>query len=103
MYPLSLYIHRCVEGQDLEEIEFMQRWMYNEGGYFLDGTLLYLYPDQVLSSGESLELYFEWDFLIPKEGASGRMGRSRDNLYYLGYWYPQISVYDDVYGWFNDP
>src|SRR5690625_4026211 len=35
------------EGQDLEEIDFMQRWMYNESGYILDGTHLYLYPDQV--------------------------------------------------------
>lgn len=99
---ISLSVIRA-EGQDLEEIDFMQRWMHNESGYILDGTHLYIYPEQVLASRESLELYFEWDFLIPKEGASGRMGRSRDNLYYLGYWYPQISVYDDVYGWFNDP
>lgn len=31
------------------------------------------------------------------------MGRSRDNLYFIAYWYPQIAVYDDVYGWMDDP
>jgi hypothetical protein len=30
------------------------------------------------------------------------MGYSQDNLFYLGYWYPQMSVYDDVVGWMTD-
>ena len=24
-------------------------------------------------------------------------------MFYLGYWYPQMAVYDDVYGWHTDP
>src|SRR5690625_4152369 len=56
MYPLSLYIHRCMKSISSRSWPSTQRWMYNESGYILDGTHLYIYPDQVLSSCESLEL-----------------------------------------------
>jgi hypothetical protein len=31
------------------------------------------------------------------------MGWDADNLIYLAYWYPQVSVFDDVVGWQGDP
>lgn len=31
------------------------------------------------------------------------MGWSRDNLFFIAYWYPQMAVYDDVVGWHTDP
>jgi hypothetical protein len=92
-----------VNGQDFEPITMFQRWTQNASGYILEGTRLYIFPDGVLESGQSMNFEFEWSFEIPQEGASGRMGRSRDNLYFIAYWYPQIAVYDDVYGWMDDP
>ncbi len=92
-----------VNGQDLEPISMFQRWTQNASGYILEGTRLYIFPDEQLTSGSSMSFEFEWSFEIPQQGASGRMGRSRDNLYFIGYWYPQIAVYDDVYGWMDDP
>ncbi len=89
-------------GRDLEPISMFQRWTQNASGYIIDGTRLYIFPDEQLSSGNSMSFEFEWSFEIPQQGASGRMGRSRDNLYFIGYWYPQIAVYDDVYGWMDD-
>ncbi len=93
----------AVNGSELEETTPMARWTQNSSGYILEGTQLYIFPEAALESGGSMEFEFEWSFKIPQEGASGRMGRSRDNLYFIAYWYPHIAVYDDVYGWFYEP
>ncbi len=96
-----------VEGSEIGETNIYRRWTQEEAGYILEGTYLYIYPEQALASGSSIDFGFEWSFEIPQKGAagedSGRMGRSRNNLFYVAYWYPQIAVYDDVIGWFNDP
>lgn len=96
-----------VNGEEIDETNMIERWTQNASGYILEGTHLYIYPENPLNSGATMDFSFEWTFEIPQKGAagedSGRMGRSRGNLYYVGYWYPQIAVYDDVYGWFNDP
>lgn len=88
--------------QELNEITMVQRWTQGMSGYIMNGTQLFIYPDTPISPGESMDFSFEWSFQIPQDGASGRMGSSRGNLYYLAYWYPKISVIDDVYGWFTD-
>lgn len=71
-------------------------------GYLVDGTLMVLRPGTVLAPGDSIQIEVTWDFKIPQQGASGRMGYSEDNLFYIGYWYPKMRVYDDVNGWFTD-
>lgn len=72
-------------------------------GYSVNGTQMYVRPSESLAPGDSINIRIDWDFKIPKRGASGRMGYNEDNLFYIGYWYPQMSVYDDVIGWFTDP
>lgn len=72
-------------------------------GYAVNGTQMYVQPAEGVAPGDSITIQIDWDFKIPRQGASGRMGYSSDNLYYIGYWYPQMSVFDDVNGWFTDP
>ncbi|MEX0660973.1 MAG: M1 family metallopeptidase [Balneolaceae bacterium] len=91
-----------LNGTKLEETTMQARWMESSDGYILEGTRLYIFPQEPAESGSSADLEFEWSFEIPQQGASGRMGRSRDNLYMLAYWYPQVAVFDDVYGWMDD-
>ncbi|MEX2457271.1 MAG: M1 family metallopeptidase [Balneolaceae bacterium] len=91
-----------LNGTELEETTMQARWMESSDGYILEGTRLYIFPQEPAESGSSADLEFEWSFEIPQQGASGRMGRSRDNLYMLAYWYPQVAVFDDVYGWMDD-
>jgi hypothetical protein len=31
------------------------------------------------------------------------MGHSDREIYYVGYWFPKIGVYDDLRGWAADP
>ncbi|NBC17273.1 MAG: M1 family peptidase [Bacteroidetes bacterium] len=72
-------------------------------GYAVEGTQLVIRTPEPLASGASATLDIGWSFQIPQQGAGGRMGYSEDDLLYLAYWYPQMAVYDDVYGWHTDP
>lgn len=92
----GMNIHRVlVDGIELKVGGF------DNNTFYVDGTQLVLRPERRLASGDSIQVEIEWDFLIPMQGAGGRMGRD-DDLYYIGYWYPHFSVYDDVYGWMTD-
>ncbi|HEB52344.1 MAG TPA: M1 family peptidase [bacterium] len=66
-------------------------------------TLLTLYLRDEIASGEQRTVAIDYAFDIPKAGTAPRMGHEGDRVIYLGYWYPQFAVYDDVEGWVADP
>ena len=70
-------------------------------GHVVFGTRLLVAPPRALQAGDSVRLDIEWSFTIPQQGASGRMGWS-DDMFFIAYWYPQMTVYDDVIGWHPD-
>lgn len=70
--------------------------------YIVEGTNLTIIPPAPIAPGATAELGFQWSIQIPQAGAGARMGYDRD-LTFLAYWYPQMSVYDDVVGWQTDP
>jgi hypothetical protein len=72
------------------------------GQYAVDGTVLWIPLAAPLLPGDSLRLGVAWSYTPPPAPADGREGRE-DHLYFMGYWYPQIAVYDDVDGWVADP
>lgn len=72
-------------------------------GYAINGTQFVVRPGRAVFPGDSISIEIAWNFKIPQQGAGGRMGYSEDNLFYIGYWYPQMRVYDDVIGWMTDP
>ncbi|MCH8558197.1 MAG: M1 family metallopeptidase [Balneolia bacterium] len=82
--------------------ETLQRGRNRMPGYFVDGTQLVIILRDQLQSGEEAEVEIVWETKIPQRGAGGRNGWD-DDLFFVGYWYPQFSVYDDVYGWFSEP
>lgn len=59
--------------------------------------------DPPLASGADATLEIDYAFTVPKAGTAPRMGHEGDRVYYLGYWYPQFAVHDDVEGWVADP
>lgn len=91
--------HLALNGSELTQLQSRR----DQSGYGINGTLLYLLPSQPVAPGDSVTIQAEWNFKIPQQGASGRMGHSNGDLYYIGYWYPQMRVYDDVIGWMTDP
>lgn len=87
-----------LNGNNLDQLQTQR----DPSGYGVNGTLLYIRPENRLAPGDSAQIQVTWDFKIPQQGASGRMGYSEDNLFYIAYWYPQMRVYDDVIGWMTD-
>ena len=71
--------------------------------YQIFGTRLAVLPARPILPGESVTVEIDWAFTIPQAGAGERMGHSRDNFFFLAYWYPQMAVYDDINGWHPDP
>jgi hypothetical protein len=71
-------------------------------GYFVDGTVMWIALPTALPPGDSLPLEFRWSFTPPPAPSDGREGHD-GNVYFIGYWYPQLAVYDDVDGWVTDP
>lgn len=84
-------------GMELQAVNRLQP------GYVVDGTNLVVITPSPLFPGDSKSIEIDWNFKIPQRGASARMGYSRDNLFYIGYWYPHVRTYDDIQGWFTDP
>ena len=70
-------------------------------GYRIDGTILSIALPEPVPPGGHVDLEFAWSFTVPPLGAP-RMGQDGE-VFFLGYWYPQLAVYDDVNGWHTDP
>jgi hypothetical protein len=75
----------------------------NGGGYTVDGTVMWIRLPAPLLPRDSARLEIAWSFTPAPSPSDGREGREGKNLYFLGYWYPQMAVYDDVNGWVTDP
>jgi hypothetical protein len=88
----------AVDGTELQEIE----GPFQGTGYAVSSTRLFLRPAAPVAPGATARLSFDFGFGIPQRGASGRMGYSGDELFYLVYFFPQMAVYDDVAGWDTD-
>lgn len=85
-----------VDGQPLVE-----RDRARGAGYVLDGTVMTVLLPAPLAPGATATLDVAWSFVVPAAGAP-RMGQDGE-VFYLGYWYPQLAVFDDVHGWMDDP
>jgi hypothetical protein len=70
-------------------------------GYLVNGTVMRVSLPKPLIPHDSVALDFAWSYIPALTPADGREGRD-DHLYFMGYWYPQIAVYDDVEGWVAD-
>lgn len=69
-------------------------------GYTINGTVLTVPLHEVLLPDDSIKLSFRWAMEIPGRG-DPHMGQDGE-VFFLGYWYPQFAVYDDVSGWQAD-
>ena len=70
-------------------------------GYEVNGTVAWLRLAEPVLPGGSIDLGFTWVFTVPPS-TTPRMGTDGD-VFLIGYWYPQLAVYDDLSGWHTDP
>ena len=72
------------------------------GTYAVNGTILTLGLPTPLAPGGSVEVEVAWSYPVPPATGTYRQGTDGE-VTYIGYWYPQVAVYDDVVGWHTDP
>jgi hypothetical protein len=61
-----------------------------------NGTNLSIPLTHPLMPGSTLRLYCEWNYHLPMEPEFRRTGYYKDDAWFIGYFYPQIAVYDDM-------
>lgn len=62
----------------------------------ISGTNMSIKLDEKLFPNDKIELEIKWSFELPKFPL--RMGNYEGD-FFIAYWYPQVAVYDDVFGW----
>ncbi|MBN1639257.1 MAG: hypothetical protein JW866_09830, partial [Ignavibacteriales bacterium] len=63
-----------------------------------EGTNLFIYMEDQVIPNSSVQIEIEWSFIVSKY-SNVRMGRYDSTSYFIGHWYPQVAVYDDIDGW----
>ena len=61
-------------------------------------TNLAVLLSQPIVPNSSNQIKIQWQVQIPA-GQNPRMGKYDSTSYFIAYWYPQVSVYDDIDGW----
>ncbi|MDW7692200.1 M1 family metallopeptidase [Flammeovirgaceae bacterium SG7u.111] len=61
------------------------------------GTNLIITLATPLKTGSKVELFMDWEQKVPL--TVRRTGAKDSTSFFIAYWYPQMSVYDDVFGW----
>lgn len=72
--------------------------MNQDGVIKVNDTNMTLKLSDSLPPNSNINFKIAWEFVIPN-GKAGRMGTIDSTTFFVGYWYPQISVYDDIDGW----
>lgn len=92
----------AVNGASATEVE-SPRQQVEGPRYIVRNTNLVIAPTAPVRPAGTTTIEIDYSFTIPQAGASGRMGYDGDDLVFIAYWYPQMTVYDDVVGWMTDP
>jgi len=72
------------------------------GRYSVQGTVMWIALERPLVPGDSARLDMAWSYAPAPAPSDGREGHD-GHVWFMGYWYPEIAVYDDVNGWVADP
>jgi len=70
----------------------------NPGSYKVSNALATISLTEFIPPNSSVKVLVDWNFNLSAK-ATLRMGVYDSTTALVGYWYPQISVYDDIDGW----
>ncbi|TFG62841.1 MAG: M1 family peptidase [Gemmatimonadales bacterium] len=84
-----------VAGTELKQVS--QQNFNREPGYLLLSTLTAVRLPVPLAAGAELELEVDWSFVV-SGGGGFRNGHLNNEVFNIAQWYPQVAVYDDVFG-----
>jgi hypothetical protein len=66
--------------------------------FFHEGTRLIVRLSNGLQTNSKILIEMQWEFAM-HSFTKIRVGKHGKNTWFIGYWYPQVSVYDDLFGW----
>jgi hypothetical protein len=66
-------------------------------------TFLDIKLDAPLLPRSSATLRLQWAYTLPADEGAAREYAGDSTVFFVPYWYPQMAVYDDVYGWADFP
>ena len=96
----------AVDGVDLDELPprqfFGEPRGRQEPGFRVSETLAVVTLPEPLAPGAVVELEVDWSFVVPGSGGF-RMGHLNNEIFQLAQWYPQVAVFDDVFGQDQSP
>ncbi len=98
-FPLSAEF--LTDGMIIEKISIngKEQNLSDQEKFGTAGTLFIIsIKENPLNPHADITLNIDWNFTMPP-GESIRMGMYDSTSALLGYWYPQVSVYDDIDGW----
>lgn len=67
----------------------------------LEGSNLNINIQENLLPGNSVKIEVAWQLDIPAHSSQRKMGYYKEGAFFIGLWYPQVAVYDDISGWDN--
>lgn len=63
--------------------------------------ILSLQAEDYIMPNKTITIGLDWKLKMP-EILQARTGKANDSTYFVGYWFPQVAVYDDISGWDQD-
>ncbi len=86
------------DGITIDEFKLNNENFNLDSSSTLEGTIQTLKLKNYLNPNTNFNFDIGWHFTIPQSG-NVRMGTYDSTSFLVGYWYPQIAVYDDIDGW----
>lgn len=88
------------DGIDISKVAF-EGQAIAESGIISSGTVMNIRLPRFIKQNSSISI--SMDFVTPVPKKSGlRSGSIDSTSFFLAYWFPQVAVYDDIFGWDRD-
>ncbi|MBO4244486.1 MAG: hypothetical protein J5882_05465 [Bacteroidales bacterium] len=104
VYKTESVRHRNVDRRDLfdginiAEVARVENKNRTPLTFTRSNTQMTIALDKAINPGDSVTLYIKWDTKIASR-THLRGGKYGTNSWVIPYWYPQVAVYDDIFGW----
>ncbi len=97
---MAIDIENIHDGIKIENVSFNGS-VLDENSIAISGTVMRISLPNLIKSKTNCTL--EMDFVTPIPKTSGfRSGTIDSTSFFIAYWFPQVAVYDDIFGWDTD-
>jgi hypothetical protein len=98
IHPEAVYEGVTIHQADIGGVNYITENKYNPSEVQITSANAIFNLRSPMMPDSEIELYFKWNFTLPLL-SSIRMGTYDSTNFFVAYWFPQVSVYDDIDGW----